>query len=169
MSTLSKPGQGEFVTVARTDDVHEGSMFGVAVAGNPILLSKIGGKIYAMDAICSHYNGYLPRGELKIGHLPDGKVTDNAVVCPVHKAQYEVTTGRVLKNVPALMKLASHREATDLRTYEVEVVGDDPGASTDSRTFGPVPVASVLGRAVYRYAPAGRSGPGPWSTEYHRS
>jgi 3-phenylpropionate/trans-cinnamate dioxygenase ferredoxin subunit len=104
------------------DDIHEGSMFGVAVAGNPILLSKIGGKIYAMDAVCSHFYGYLPRGELKIGYQPNGKRMDNAVVCPVHKAQFEVTTGKVLKNVPGLMKLASHREATDLRTYEVEVV-----------------------------------------------
>jgi nitrite reductase/ring-hydroxylating ferredoxin subunit len=41
---------------------------------------------------------------------------------PVHKAQFEVTTGKVLKNIPALLKLATHSEATDLRTYEVEVV-----------------------------------------------
>jgi hypothetical protein len=27
-----------------------------------------------------------------------------------------------MKNVPALLKLATHKEATDLRTYEVEVV-----------------------------------------------
>ena len=43
------------------DEIHEGSMFTVAVGGNAILLSKIGGKIYAMDAVCSHYSGYLPR------------------------------------------------------------------------------------------------------------
>ena len=39
------------------------------------------------------------------------------------------------------------------------VLGDDPGASTDSRSFGPVPRRTVLGRAVYRYAPGGRAGP----------
>ena len=55
----------------------------------------------------------------------------------------------------------------DART--VEVVGDDPAASTDSRAFGPVPLASVVGRAVYRYAPEGRTGPVPWSREYDRS
>ena len=32
------------------------------------------------------------------------------------------TTGKVLKNVTVLLKLATHKEATDLRTYEVEVV-----------------------------------------------
>ena len=37
------------------------------------------------------------------------------------------------------------------------VLGDNPAASTDSRVFGPVPLASLLGRAVYRYAPVGRA------------
>ena len=40
----------------------------------------------------------------------------------MHKAQFEATTGKVVKNVPALIKLATHSEATDLRTYEVQVV-----------------------------------------------
>ncbi|HEX4541218.1 MAG TPA: nickel-type superoxide dismutase maturation protease [Acidimicrobiales bacterium] len=39
------------------------------------------------------------------------------------------------------------------------VLGDDPAASTDSRSFGPVSRRTVLGRAVYRYAPGDRAGP----------
>jgi signal peptidase I len=50
----------------------------------------------------------------------------------------------------------------------LEVVGDAPEASTDSRTFGPVPRSSIVGRAVYRYAPMGRRGPLPLAGEYHR-
>jgi len=50
----------------------------------------------------------------------------------------------------------------------LEVLGDNPDASTDSRVFGPVPLASVVGRVIYRYAPAGRTGPGPWPREYDR-
>ena len=38
----------------------------------------------------------------------------------------------------------------------ITVVGDAPGASTDSRVFGPVP--SVWGRVVYRYSPRPRAG-----------
>lgn len=41
----------------------------------------------------------------------------------------------------------------------VTVLGDNPAASTDSRTFGPLPRAAVRGRVVYRYAPADRAGP----------
>jgi inner membrane protease subunit 1 len=38
------------------------------------------------------------------------------------------------------------------------VVGDQPDHSTDSRTFGPVPLANVLARALFRYAPIRRIG-----------
>ena len=40
----------------------------------------------------------------------------------------------------------------------VWLVGDNPGHSTDSRDFGPVPLDSVLGRAIYRYSPPARAG-----------
>ena len=40
----------------------------------------------------------------------------------------------------------------------VTVLGDNPPASTDSRTFGPVPRRLLLGRVVYRYWPESRRG-----------
>jgi len=40
----------------------------------------------------------------------------------------------------------------------VVVEGDNRGSSTDSRVFGPVEAGAVIGRAVYRYGPAGRTG-----------
>ncbi len=63
------------------------------------------------------------------------------------------------------------KRVADLHQQEgtLEVVGDALEASTDSRSFGSVPRSSLVGRAVYRYAPLGRSGPGPWPAEYHRS
>jgi signal peptidase I len=38
------------------------------------------------------------------------------------------------------------------------VLGDRPEESTDSRDFGSVPLPNVVGRALFRYAPAGRIG-----------
>jgi len=49
------------------------------------------------------------------------------------------------------------------------LLGDSPDASTDSREFGAVPLASVLGRVVHRYGPPGRSGPVGRPTEYDRA
>ena len=40
----------------------------------------------------------------------------------------------------------------------VELRGDNPGASTDSRDFGAVPTRRVLARVVRRYAPSHRRG-----------
>ncbi len=39
----------------------------------------------------------------------------------------------------------------------VTVLGDNPAASTDSRSFGPV--QRVRGRPLYRYHPSERAGP----------
>jgi nickel-type superoxide dismutase maturation protease len=42
---------------------------------------------------------------------------------------------------------------------EIVLRGDNPSASTDSRSFGPVPASSILGRVVRCYAPSWRAGP----------
>jgi len=41
---------------------------------------------------------------------------------------------------------------------EFVVRGDNPNVSRDSRHFGPVPRALIVGRAVYRYLPGARRG-----------
>ena len=40
----------------------------------------------------------------------------------------------------------------------IDVRGDNPSSSTDSRHFGPVPRHLVVGRVVYRYAPPASAG-----------
>ncbi|MHB1518276.1 MAG: nickel-type superoxide dismutase maturation protease [Acidimicrobiales bacterium] len=51
----------------------------------------------------------------------------------------------------------------------IDVAGDASDSSTDSRTFGSIPVALLVGRAVYRYHPAHRSGVLVRPAEYDRS
>jgi nickel-type superoxide dismutase maturation protease len=59
--------------------------------------------------------------------------------------------------------------SVDRTAGSFEVRGDAPEASTDSRTFGPLRHADLVGRAVYRYAPRARSSPAPWPAEYDLS
>jgi nitrite reductase/ring-hydroxylating ferredoxin subunit len=94
-------------------DVDEGSMKGFEVNEKKILLAHIDGNFYAVDAVCTHRGGYLP----------DGKISGKLVICPVHGTQYDLTTGKVFKNVSRLMKYLTG-EATDLNKYEVSIEGD---------------------------------------------
>ncbi len=57
----------------------------------------------------------------------------------------------------------------DRASGTLEVLGDAAERSSDSRIFGPVARSALVGRAVYRYAPPGRSSRGPWPGEYDRS
>jgi nickel-type superoxide dismutase maturation protease len=50
------------------------------------------------------------------------------------------------------------KRVRDVSDAGIEVRGDNPGFSTDSRTFGPVASDAVIGRAVYRYGPRGQTG-----------
>ncbi len=97
--------------ICSVSEVPAGSLKGFTINGKQILIANTEGSFFAMDAVCSHMQGYLPAGRLS------GKT----VICPVHGAQYDIATGKVITNVPWIMKIATHRGATDLRTYPVEV------------------------------------------------
>lgn len=51
------------------------------------------------------------------------------------------------------------KRVAEVSAGAVVVRGDNPDASTDSRSFGPVRLTDVVGVAVHRYAPAARAGP----------
>lgn len=59
---------------------------------------------------------------------------------------------------PRLPSRTIVKRVVGVRGDRVDVRGDNASASTDSRAFGPVPRSSILGRAVYRYAPTPRAG-----------
>lgn len=73
--------------VASVDDLEDGEVVGVEVAGESILLAKVDGEFYAIGNICTHEHC----------HLSDGWLEDNEVVCPCHHAKFDVTTGEVTR------------------------------------------------------------------------
>lgn len=115
--------QTKTVTVANTSDIPIGQMKGFTVEEKNILIANIAGEYYCMDAICSHAQGYLPAGRL-----------DNGVLtCPIHGAQFDVTTGcmviyisgKVRRNVNLNCRLQAGHGVVDLHTYEVIVEGNE--------------------------------------------
>lgn len=91
--------------VASSADLRDGEPFPVDLAGTPIALYRIDGKIHAVDDVCTH--------ELAV--LSQGFVQDGTIECPLHAAQFDIATGECLSG-PATQ---------DLRTYEVRLEGDD--------------------------------------------
>jgi len=96
---------GRFVKVARVRDIPVGGTHRVEVRARLMCLVNVNGQIYAVSDDCPHIGGALS----------DGELTGCVLTCPVHLAQFDVRSGRVLRG-PA-------RE--DVPAYAVRVVGDD--------------------------------------------
>ena len=101
--------------VCDISDVSKGSISGFTVKGHFVLIANVEGTFYAVDAVCPHEGGYLPTGDLK----------DNIIVCPVHGAQFDVTNGKLLKDVSRVVKMATGRGASDLNSY---VLSEEDGS-----------------------------------------
>jgi len=101
--------------VCKTTDVAMAAMKGFIVKEKQILVANIDGQFFAVEALCPHMNGYLP----------SGKIENGVVICPVHRARYDVKTGKLVKNVDMLVKMATGHSAKDLKVYTVKVEGGD--------------------------------------------
>jgi len=98
----------QFVKVAAKSEIQQGQMKAVRIREKNILIVNIDGKFYAIGGNCSHSGGEFEKGTL------DG----NMVTCPRHRAQFDVTTGKVVSHpkIPLI-----HPKASDEPTYEVKV------------------------------------------------
>jgi nitrite reductase/ring-hydroxylating ferredoxin subunit/uncharacterized membrane protein len=78
-------GPGEFVTVGKPADFPENSMRRVQADGMPVLVVRLGGRLWAIANTCSHAGGPLDEGTL------EGEV----VTCPWHGSQFRMRDGQV--------------------------------------------------------------------------
>ena len=93
-----------FVAVAAIGDIPEGAMRCVAIDRERVLLANVDGRFYALSDICGHRNAPLSRGRL------DGYIVE----CPLHFAQFDLRSG----------KLVDGPVAADVPAYEVRIDGD---------------------------------------------
>lgn len=92
-------------TVAAVGEILPGTCKQVEIEEELIGIYNIGGKFYAIHDLCSHAHAYLSEGTL------EGCV----VTCPLHGAQFDVTSGKNLR-MPAVVPV---------QRYAVKVVGDE--------------------------------------------
>ena len=108
----------ELTEVARTDEIKEGVMKEVPVAGGEVLLVKIGDRYYAADNRCPHLGGKLSQGQL------EGMV----VTCPRHDSQFDLSDGQVVRWLKGsgLISIVGKalKSPRPLTIYNIEVDGD---------------------------------------------
>jgi 3-phenylpropionate/trans-cinnamate dioxygenase ferredoxin subunit len=93
-----------FVPACKAAEIPKGGMKCVAVARERVLIAQVDGRFFALRDMCGHKNAPLSRGRLD-GHI---------VECPLHFAQFDVRTGR----------LVDGPVSAEVPSYEVLVEGD---------------------------------------------
>jgi nitrite reductase/ring-hydroxylating ferredoxin subunit len=71
-------------TPLKKNDLQEGKLVKVEINDKSIVLSKVNGKFYAMDSVCSHEGGPLEEGELE----------GNTLICPWHQGKFDIRSAK---------------------------------------------------------------------------
>lgn len=108
-NVFERPGPDDFVPVIKEDELPEGWMKKVEVAGTEVLLARVeDGRVCAISNVCGHFGG----------PLAEGRREADAVVCPWHGSRFDLRTGEVMDG-PAVFPQS--RYETRLRDGNVEV------------------------------------------------
>jgi len=102
-------------------DLPEGAMKPAKLEGQPVLMARVEGQVFVMAGHCGHMRTLLRQGTL------EGKT----VTCPLHGSQYDVETGKVLREAQLKRPLRSaagqplEKLTTEpRRTFDVRLEGD---------------------------------------------
>lgn len=103
----------DYVRVASLAELGIGQIMPVEAAGLKLMLTQVGATIYAADRKCPHLGFNLCRGSLE----------GAAVVCPLHKAKFDLATGEIERD-PKLLFI-NMKSKGNLKTYPVKVLDQD--------------------------------------------
>jgi nitrite reductase/ring-hydroxylating ferredoxin subunit len=88
------------------DRLKEGMVTGEEVNGKMLVVLMLQGRVYALDAVCTHEGG----------PLNEGSIDGNEIICPWHSGAYNIATGKANENTPWV---------SDINSYRVEVNGNE--------------------------------------------
>ena len=99
-----------FEKVAETSEIPSGRTKIIPFGAEEVLVANVNGAFYAIGNVCTHEGGKLSQGTLQ----------GTIVTCPRHRAQFDVTTGKVV-SFPKILFI--HPKINDAPTYSVKVEG----------------------------------------------
>ncbi len=116
----------------------EGAMLRGHTQGEPLILVRRGGELFAIGAVCTHYGG----------PLAEGLLVDDTVRCPWHHACFSLRTGEPLR-APALNPVSCWRvEQRDGKAYVREKLENANRRTTSATSKAPGSVVIVGGGAA---------------------
>lgn len=98
-------------TSLKKNDLQEGELAKVEINDKSIVLTKINGKYYAMDSVCSHEGGPLEEGEL------DGYT----LVCPWHQGKFDIRSAKASPETDWVTDLQSYSVVVDDSTGDISI------------------------------------------------
>lgn len=120
-----------------TDDWAVGAMRKVQAGSEAVLVIRLPDGWYGTATRCTHLMAPLDKGKLEGDEL----------VCPFHRARFDVRTGEVRRwaNWPPGLAQAINlvRREKKLRTYPVMVEGEAVMVEVDAATTGSAPTSSA--------------------------
>ena len=108
MSEAAQPTGPDLTQGVAASLLTDGKMLLGHVGEDAVLLARRGDDVFAVGAICTHYNG----------PLAEGLLVDDTVRCPLHHACFSLHTGEALR-APALNPVACWRVEQDGATIFV--------------------------------------------------
>jgi nitrite reductase/ring-hydroxylating ferredoxin subunit/CDGSH-type Zn-finger protein len=83
---------GDWVAVADAGSIGEDELLGVQVDGEPVVIGRVDGELYAIGGVCTHEHALLEDGELE----------GDIVACPLHDSGFNIRTGQAVR-FPAVL------------------------------------------------------------------
>jgi nitrite reductase/ring-hydroxylating ferredoxin subunit len=115
-----------FQKVANKSDLREGGLLGVQIDSKRIVLAMVEGKVYAMNAICSH----------KGAPLEEGTLMGYDLKCPWHFALFDVRTGKVSARTVWATDLESYPVQVDQTTGDILINVSSAGSADSAKESG---------------------------------
>jgi ferredoxin-NADP reductase/nitrite reductase/ring-hydroxylating ferredoxin subunit len=109
-------------TSLKKSDLQEGKPVRVDVSDKAIVLALVSGKVYAMDAVCSHEGG----------PLEDGSIEEYSLICPWHQGIFDIRTAKASLETDWVNDLHSYAVVIDDKSGLISIDTDSSSSHSDS-------------------------------------
>lgn len=111
-----------YSTSLKKSELQEGKPVRVDVSDKAIVLALVSGKVYAMDAVCSHEGG----------PLEDGSIQGYSLICPWHQGIFDIRSAKAALETDWVTDLHSYTVVIDDKTGLISIDTDSGSSHSDS-------------------------------------